>query len=62
MTSTRRMEALDLYEVQSKGHLTVEGALRAYACAGVIAIIRDNTARSQSGGQVTDTFLLSHSK
>ncbi len=30
VTSTRRMEALDLYEAQSKGHLTVEGALRAF--------------------------------
>lgn len=30
VTSTRRMEALDRYEAQNEGHLTVEGALRAF--------------------------------
>jgi len=30
VSSTRRMEALDRYEAQNKGRLTVEGALRAF--------------------------------
>jgi len=30
VSSTRRMEALDRYEAENRGHLTVEGALRAF--------------------------------